>query len=631
MKKIFIFIIVSLFLINLVNATTINIAPSSLAETLKQGESKSIDIVYIIQNTDNSSINVNINTGSFPSSLITSSVATIPVPALSTSSGSFKLNISIPSTLNPQTYSGPIYIGSYQLNANVVVESSSQTPSGCNIDIFPLTLSNVKLIQGESKQRTISLSVPLCYPSYVRVNGVILSNDEKPIQIGELNLGNVQAGGSLNIPIIMDAISNVAGGNYQDILQFLIYDKDGNKINVQSVSISVLVTQGINPLDSISLADLPVCSLNSINLNLNNSYKMTCSLVNSNIEIRTITDYNYIQGISVTDTTGQYIYEYKTKREGLTTIGAEFLYHGGNIGSPFLQEVKISSSGNPPISGTSLNFVWYQNNVQRQLSELINGETKIQVIDDKTKNILTSDKYLLYLNGDIINDTFTLESGKPYDLRAHSVTGDYIDKVINFTLSPQNITINAPESVTSGATFTITTVPENASILIDEYLMSYPYSISSVGMHLIRASKEGYLTSTKNITVTEASLVTSVTPPENTKLGKEITVDFSQSVSWYVRYVKNITSGEDSDNFAEGIGTQASFKPKKAGTYNVYTNNNLAHSFIFESSGNWFTNNWIWILIGVLIVGVICYFIFFSSRSPSGESGAGFTLSQGGD
>lgn len=623
MGKIFILIILTIFLNGLVNASTVTVSPSTITQTLNQGQDMIVNMAYIIQNTDNSSSSFNLNFGGCQ--FLSSNVNTIPVDALSTASGSFNINISVPSNTNPQSYSCYMYLSSLQIPVNLLIEQASNdnSPSSCEIEIFPTTLSNVKISQGEKKVRNIQFTVPSCFNSAVTIQGVILQTDSKPINLGELSLGNIQSGNAILIPIDLDA-TDVGVGTYQDQLLFSVYNSTGSKLNVPQVSISVTVTSGITPiLGGITLSDLPICSLSTIDMNLNSTAQLTCSKPNPNIKIRPIINRDYITGIDAVDTNTNYIYYFRGTKYGNTLISAEFIYNEASIGSGYDQEIRISA-GPSIVSGTTMEFIFYQGGVQKVIENISPGDVAIQLVDNSTSNIIHPENYLLYLNGQEINNTFELSANIPYDLRASS--NGYIDRVLSFTLSPQEIQATIPSPIIVGEFFNITTNPENVTIMLDDYLVDIPFFVSSPGEHVLRLSKEGYTSSTLNITAIEGAVISTFSSLDEVKKGAELFVNFTKPGSWKVIYQKNSETIEDEEPYASGIGTDALFKAKKSGIYNIYFDDKKVHAFTISSS-NFILDNWLYFLIGIIVIGgIVAGYFVFKGDGSSEESNVGFTM-----
>ena len=304
-------LITSIFLINLVSASSCS--PSSLS--FQSGQSTTQTISCVGGGTDiNNTISIT-KVGDY-FSINANSIN-------STQQKTITITFTPPTTIG--NFFGAIIFGD-NLTVPITLNILQQSTTGCEIDIFPLTLNNIKLAQGDKKIRNIQLTLPACYQGYINVQGVSLQTDSKPLQLGEISLGRIQPGNYINIPIDMDSSNNVPTGSYSDVLSFLLYNSTGSKVIVPTVSLSVMVTSGISPLSNFSLTELPTCSLDAVELSINNSYKLTCTVPNPNINIQPVVDYKFIKGISVSETSSQYIYEFKPIIQGSTKIIANFLY-----------------------------------------------------------------------------------------------------------------------------------------------------------------------------------------------------------------------------------------------------------------------------------------------------------------
>ncbi len=519
-------------------------------------------------------------------------------------------------TFNPNSpigfNNGKININSTEILVFFEVEEMS-IPQGCIIDIFPSILSNIKVQQGEKKTRNIQLSVPACYESSISVNGVTLQSDEKPIQLGEISIGTIQPGNSIMIPIEIDA-TDVSTGSYSDTLQFLLYDNLGNKINVNSVSISTLVTQGIQPIVNFSLTSLPVCSISAIDLGINQTYTLTCSRTNPNIVIEPMIDFLYISGLSVSETSSQYIYSFEPKIIGETIIGAKFKYKNAELGNPYIQNVRISPSGNSPTSGITTIFKFYQG-TEKKVNELTVGETIIRVSDNSTGNYL--DNYKLYLNGIETNNTLILDSGKQYELRS-SIPG-YLDNVINFTVSSTPLTLVITpnkEIYFVGDTVNITSI-NGTKFYLDGSEITSPYVFKSSGEKLLEVKKEGYISINKTLKINNRVTLDSKSCTlewEKWKTGKEVECSLTESANWSVTLNNTIIS--------EGYGQVITFEMEEEGKLEIKADDTMIWNQTIEKGGviNWIKENWL-ISAGILLLvfGGI-YFIFIRGSSSEGYS-----------
>ena len=172
-----------------------------------------------------------------------------------------------------------------------------------------------------------------------------------------------------------------------------------------------------------------------------------------------------------------------------------------------------------------------------------------------------------------------------------------------------------PDLVKVNEYFNITTSPENATIVIDDYLVSYPYFISYPGDHLIKASKEGYIPSNKSITAEEPSYIKDSISEDEIKLGKKVWFEFTKNGTWEVKYQENYTTAEEL--IKEGVGESTEFKLKEGGFYNIYLDGKLVKRIIIEQKRGFFRKYWFWIILAVIIIAGVGIFIY--TRLKSGE------------
>jgi len=504
----------------------------------------------------------------------------------------------------------------------ITVEGSQSTPTGCIIDIFPTILSNVKIKQGEQKTRNVQLTIPSCYPNSVIVQGVILQADERPITLGELTLGTMQPGSSVIIPLEINAIEDVSTGVYQDSLLFSIFNSSGEKINLPSVSISATVTSGINPGDgSFSLSDLPTCSLSAIELNLNNSYKLTCSNIDINIDVKPIVDHKYIHGIGVSEESGQYVYEFKAMNIGTTIISTEFLFKNAPIGSLFEQEVRISASGASQIAGTDLKAEFWQGDSKKTFNNLFPGLTKIKVIDNKTSSLITNSE--IYINGDKINGTITLESDKSYEIRITAF--GYIDYVNSFNVSEKSITYTlTPSSGITVDTQINLTVEANASIFIDGIKKGEGVYIGTLtqGEKEVELIHKDYQNTKFNISVEGSIYIQSGYSIDDFKRGVEQIFTLNKNASWSVYYQKDSTAQTELKH--SGVGNKITFKPNKKGIWTIEADSKQIFNQEIKRRSipgwNWIKNHKWYSLIAVIILGGIGGFFYYRKRGGKSVS-----------
>jgi len=603
MKKLILPLIASILMLNLISST-ITCSPSSVSYEYKKGDSIQ---TKSIQCSNDANVSVSLSkTGNF---------LTIDQTIIGQAPSSKTIVISFDSTTSPGNFFGTISFNDGSASIPIFFIVTENTLPSCTLlDIFPVSLSNIKVVQGEQKSRNIQISVPNCYNSSVNLNGVSLQSDEKPIILGELSLGKINPGNSIMIPIEIDARS-VSTGQYSDTLLILAYTESGTRINVPSVSISVLVTQGIQPIQNFSLSDLPSCSLDTLNLNLNSSYKLTCSVNNPNIEIHPLIDSKYIKGLSVSETPSQYIYNFQPILIGETSIGAEFLYKNAQLGSPFQQEVRIISGG-VIVSGTSLKALFYQDGIRKEITNLNSGLTTLVIIDNKTNSIIND--YTILIGGQTSNNTFLLSSNKVYDFLISS--SDYLSLAINFSVLQSSLSLKIePEKAFYEAGDVINLISDinDTRFLLNEKIISSPHTLISTGNFTIKAIKEDYTTINKTIEVRGIVSLNTCSPlPDDWKKGKEIICEINKEEEWAVY--------KNSELVNSGKGTRIEFKIEDNGDYELRAGDKslLMKKIESRSVMDSIKGSYLSLIVTLILLILIIYFIFFRGREE--ESGMGF-------
>lgn len=582
-------IIVALLLISLASATTCN--PSFVLVDYNQGEELKQTITCT--NPGNETITIT-KSGGF-------TINKVQILDSATEEIEIDFDENAPIGFN----SGKIQF-SDGLDLMVFSEVSEPLPTGCTIDIFPSILTNIRVEQGEMKTRNVQVNVPLCYESAVSVNGVALQTDERPIQLGELSIGTIQPGNSVVVPIELDA-KDISTGQYSDTLQLLLYDNLGNRITIPTVSISVLVTAGIQPITNFSLTELPSCSLDSLDLNLNNTYKLTCTRNNPNIEIRPVIDSFYLKGVKVEETSTQYIYYFKGHKIGNTEMKVEFLYKNAVIGDIYSQEMRITPSGNSPIPGTILDFAFYQGSQGKGINDLGPGETRILVLDNGTRNIVNN--HNLYLNGESTNSTISLASNTEYELRASSP--GYLDRVMTIRAKsvPIVITVSPLKSFYYVGEKINITDSVNSTYLMNNIIITSPYTFTKAGNKTLKASKEGYVSSSKNITVLErVSLGVCSPETQDWRVGKKTKCELSKNSSWEILLEGNvIASGESIE--IEFEAEEEGYLEIKSQGISIY-GKTVEKKSMLKRGYNHFKENWILWILSIAIAGTLFYYFF---------------------
>lgn len=539
------------------------------------------------------------------------------------------VTISLKSNVPAGNYVGSIDYSGGSVPIAISIASEEEFTGECVIDIFPTILTNVKVEQGAKKTRTIQLSVPSCYDSYVTVSGVTLQTDEKPIELGEISIGKVLPGSSISIPIEING-EDVTSGQYSDTLQFLVYDSGGNKINVPSVSISVSVTQGIQPVTSDTFSTPPSCALSATTLNLNNTYSFTCSGLVANLDVDPEYSEYYI-GQNVDTSTNLYRYDFVPQKYGNTVFRAIFKYDGDPIFQAFEQEIRITSSGasNP---GTDLNFYFTPKLENAKAGEKI----IIQLIDNSSGSLVDSPRILV--DAKDLNDTggnfeFLFEPEVEYEVRGKAPGYDDIIQTIKVTPKEINLIINPPLGDTS-TYFNITASVSNATIKIgtQTYTDSY-YGILPAGINVVTVSKEGYNDNSINVTVDDNARI--VFGGSDFKKGEEQSLTLNKNVSWVIFYDKSLDSDiEDRETVLTGSGSQIVFTPEKNGIYHISVDGLIISSYEAEgfklTKKWWILPIWGWLLIGVFVVLIIIVLIMRGPKSPAPtEEGLSFQVGDG--
>lgn len=511
---------------------------------------------------------------------------------------------------NSGTYSGSIDFNDSSASIPILwIINSPTPPSTCSINIFPTTLSNIKVQQGDTSSRNIQVSVPGCYSSPVTIQGVALSTNQKPIQLGELSVGTLQPGQSANIPISLDA-TNVAVGSYSDQLSLLLYNSSGNQVIVPNTDISVLVTAGISPITNFTSEQLPTCSINPTDIGLNQTATLTCSLPNPNFEVHTDIDYAYFVGISSQKTSTQYIYTFKSKKTGVTDFVANFIYAGGQIGEPYNQSLRITQG--TASSGVNLSMIFYQGGASKDAGSLEAADTIIQIVDGLTKYPLESS--VLYIGGVPSNKTLNMELGKSYELTA--TASGYLPLSMTISVSNNTIPITLDPSKTAynvGDIVNITSSIEGVSFLLDNQIITSPYTFQNSGNFILKAIKEGYANTEMNISVSPNIYLTGLSPSGDLKKGDSVTMDLNKEVSWIVQFLpENSSSNAVPMVLSSSTGSRVSFKMDKLGTYKVVSGDFTIWERSLQKSSGWAgLQPWI---KGVIIIGGLLILIYVVSR-----------------
>lgn len=614
MKKIGM-LIFGILLIGIASATTTTLSVNPTSLILGKGNSSQLAVSYSINNLGGFSGSKGIQLTGSPL-FLSYSGGSINYAENTTTTGNIMISVNIPLNSNAGNYENYIIIDGVILTIPITIQEAPQPSSG--VIVFP-TAKVINVQQSQIKNQNIQVIVPSSYPRVITIQSVSFNPDLDLIQFGDLDLGQLSPGQTLNIPIIVDA-RNVQSGDYNTQITILATDSQG-QVQLSPSNLKIVVSVGVNPSTNETFTTKPSCSLSAIELNLNSSYTLICTNVGNNLEIST--PYNsYIEGIRADLSSTTYTYTFKAVKIGTTTFIVTFNYKGFSIFSPFTQEIRITPSGSSPVAGTTLRFEFYQDGIKREHNNLLSGITNVLILDNKTNSVVPS--YTLYLNGLFVNSTLNLEIDKNYELRVSS--GGYLDNVINFTVSKKEIGINLIPDKSSYEVFDIVNLTcdvENCSFLLDDSVITSPYTFSASGTFLLKAVKENYITTNKTIEVKSLVNLGDCTPVyDKWKKGSDVVCEITKNVSWDVyRDGLKINSGE---------GLRLDFKIDEHGIYEIKSGDYLikqanikGRDWIYIFRWSTIKSKWLWYLIIVPLILVGGWLLFFR-KSGIKSKGIGF-------
>jgi len=538
--------------------------------------------------------------------------------------------VSMKNSSSPGSYSGYLNWadpdGSGQIPLSVTIPESQQQVNS-DIIVFP-TSKTITVQQGQETVENILINVPGNYPRTITINALNFNPGTETIYFGDLNLGQIPPGNSLQIPITYSGV-DAQTGTYQTSLSILATDSEG-QVQLPTISLTLRVKSGVAPDTGDVFTNPPTCSLSSTNLNLNSTYSFTCSNVVSNLDID-IPANDYFVGESVDISSGNYIYKFKPTKYGNTHFRAEFKYKGASIFSPFDQEIRITSTGSS-VPGTNLKLKFTP-----ELSDLRDSEEAlIQVIDNKTGSLVNDPR--LWIDAIEVNSTsetfkYSFKAKKDYEIRARSP--GYEDLVQTIKIDPKDIGINiSPDGGDANTLFNITTNPINASILINDDVVDSPYyGQLSPGLNIIKTVYKGYQDTYKNVTVQDLLYIAS----GGEQFEKDVVqiFKFNKNFTTYkIIYLKDINSVE-SELVEEKniISDKIEFIPQKNGIYQIYADDKIRGTYTSEgfnwNAKWWFMPWYIWIIgiVGLGVVGFIILRNYGGSSSSESYPDVGFSSS----
>ena len=611
MKKI-LFLILGICLVNLVYATTTTLSVNPTSLTLGKGNSSSLMVSYSINNIGGLVGAKGVTLTGSPL-FLSYSGSSINYAENTTTTGTININVNIPLSSASGTFENYITIDGVILTIPMTIQETIQPSVG--VIVFP-TARVVNIQQGVEKNINLQIIVPQNYPRTITIQSINLNPDLDVVIFGDLDLGQISPGQTLNIPIKVKG-ENAQVGTYNTQITILATDSQG-QVNLPASNIQVIVSSGISP--SNGTLTRPSCSLSATDFSINGTYTFTCSNTVSNIDVSP--QYNeYLEGINAElSSNGIYTYTFKPIKIGTSKFISTFSYKNSPMFVPYSQDIKITPSGNSPVGGITTRIEFFQNSIKKMVSDLLPTNTIIQVLDNSTGNLLTN--YKLYINGVESNNTLTLESDKTYELRVS--VQSYLDSVLNFSVvqTPITLILNPlKEFYISGDVLNITSNVEGVSYLLDNQVISNPYTLNLQGNFLLEGIKQGYVTVNKTIIVkSSVSLDWTSCSLEwkDWKKGKEITCSLipTGTYNWEV-YINNTLINSGNSSIVD-------FKINKYGLLEIRSEGLSLAQVTIEKKGlfgiSWLRwgNYWIYI-IGVPILLIILYFGFRGSEYEEKE------------
>ena len=427
-----------------------------------------------------------------------------------------------------------------------------------------------------------------------------LTQMAKPMFL-QATTGDVEPGSEFSFSIGLDAIG-VSTGTYQN--SYVVSGSIGDNVYSKTIQLSTIVSIGTSPIDSNSFTNLPKCTIES-NMALNTTYSLVCTIDNPNLDIEV--PYNsYFKGSTVTESAGRVEYKVIPAKTGETNFLVNFKYKDLSIGDPFIQKVKITQ-GSVPLTGNALNILFYQNNEKKELNNLSRGNVTILVKDNTTDSIVNT--FTSHINGQLVVNSFFVEPNKNYELIVDA--DGYLSKTLAFNIAEIPININITPSKSSyfvGDSITIAT-DVLATLSMNNISITSPYTFTTLGINLLKVSKEGYTTTEKNISVESKVSYTTMTPLlGDWKKGKEVIIELTKNATWNVM--------RDGVQIAQGEGTRVQFKIEEIGTYSINTDGYSILTQVVESKGFLKSIKWYWWVGGLSLLGIFVY----SRKKNSSES-----------
>lgn len=592
----FIFLLLSINLVNALSCST-----NQIVRNIQSGTTLNPETITC-SNSNNFSINI-FKSGSF----FTTNPSSITIPL--NSSQEIIINFDL---LGIGYYSGYLY-SSDGLNIPIYVNITEKVIDTGGIIVFP-TAKVVNVQQGAEKQQNIQVIVPSTFPRIITIQSVTQNPDLDILSFGDLDLGQIHPGQTLNLPLKISA-KNVQTGTYSTQISILATDSKG-QIQLPSVSMQIVVSVGINPITNGTFTK-PSCSLSATTFNTNGTYTLTCTNTVENIEIAP--EYNeYLEGIKADYSAGIYTYTFKAVKQGNSRFVTKFLYKNSPIFSSFESEFKVTPSGTSSVGGIFLKPEFYQKGIKKELNDLMSENTVILAVDNMTDNLVSPFK--LFVDGIEYNSTsIDLKSDKNYNIRITS--SGYNDLIIgNLSIVQSQLSINIipdKSEYSIGDVLNITSNVENVSVLVNNYITSNLYTINSDGNLTIEIKKENYRSANKTIYVRSNIFLSSCSPLKtDMEKGDTAICTLSENAKWSVLFNnKNIASGESN---------KLEFKINDYGNYLILANERRIDSVNIVKVSKWYNplswnfdylkTNWIGFGIFFFIIAGLGFIMFRNGK-----------------
>jgi len=563
--------------------------PSEVAITFTQGDSIDSQSIYCTNNL-NQSVSIGEDSLYFE----------IDETVIGASPSSKSITITFDNNAPVGTHFNTIDFGDYTVPVVMIVQTS-EVQQG-DILIFP-TSKVISVQQDSEKTQNIIVTVPSNYPEPITIQSVDFNPGVETISFGDLSLGQVAPGQSIQIPVIFSGI-DAQVGTYQTNLNVFALNSQG-MIDLPTVSLQLQVTSGVTPIDSTTFSTRPACSLSASSMNINQTYTFTCSGVVNNLEVEP--QYSqYLEGITVDITSNIFTYTFKPVKYGNADFMALFTYRNTPIFEPFKQELRITSSGGA-VPGTNLKFLFTPSLTSAQEGETI----AIQLVDNKTNSLILDPEIEIdaipLTNRSGRTFMFSFDTDKNYTLRGSAPGYNDILQEIRLTQKPIEVLIT-PNNGTTQTYFKITT-DINATIYVNGESKGEIYEGYLIpGENTIEAFKEGWTDTLINMTVDSAITIKSA---GEFKKGVNQVMTLNKNVSWTVYYQKD---DEPREEYLTGYSSVIEFEPGKKGKYTIEAGETTR---VYQIEGWDWNKKWWFVLAGVLILG---YYYYTSGSSSSGSS-----------